>query len=105
MFAAIAADAGSVNQWLHYRAPTPLDRQTVIRMNRDTLYSAAIVDISAGARLSVPDAGRRYLSVMVVNQDHYVNRVCRPVVMARRSWGLADLSLVIQSAPGVSWCR
>lgn len=75
MFAAVTADAGSVNQWLHYRAPTPLDRQTVIRMNRDTLYSAAVVDISAGARLSVPDAGRRYLSVMVVNQDHYVNRV------------------------------
>jgi len=23
----------------------------------------------------VPDAGRRYLSVMVVNQDHYINRV------------------------------
>src|SRR5208282_4140238 len=75
MFAAVAADAGSVNQWLHYRAPTPLDRQTVIRMNRDTLYSAAVVDISADATLSIPDAGSRYLSVMVVNQDHYVNKI------------------------------
>ena len=51
MFAAVQAQAG-VNQWLHYRAPTPIDRQTVIRMNRDTLYSAAVVDISAGARLT-----------------------------------------------------
>ena len=41
MFAAVQAQAG-VNQWLHYRAPTPIDRQTVIRMNRDTLYSAAL---------------------------------------------------------------
>jgi hypothetical protein len=75
MFAAIQQDAGAVNRWLHYRVPTPLDRQTVIRMNRDTLYSAAVVDISAGAAITIPDAGRRYMSVMVVNQDHYVNRV------------------------------
>jgi len=59
----------------HYRTPTPVDQQTVIRMNRDTLYSAAVVDISAGARVTIPDAGRRYLSVMIVNQDHYINAV------------------------------
>ncbi|MGW8179440.1 MAG: DUF1214 domain-containing protein [bacterium] len=67
--------AGSVNQFFHLREPTPLDKQNVIRMNRDTLYSAAIVDISKGATLTVPDAGERYLSVMVVNEDHYVNKV------------------------------
>ncbi len=44
-------------------------------MNRDTLYSAAVVDIAAGAALSIPDAGSRYMSVMVVNQDHYVNKI------------------------------
>jgi hypothetical protein len=46
MFAALQAHAGGVNQWFHYRVPTPVDQQTVIRMNRDTLYSAAVVDIS-----------------------------------------------------------
>jgi hypothetical protein len=75
MFAAIQAQAGGVNQLFHNRVPTPVDRQTVIRMNRDTLYSGAVVDISAGATIVVPDAGRRYLSVMIVNQDHYINRV------------------------------
>ena len=75
MFAAIQAQAGGVNQWYHYRAPTPVDKQTVIGMNRDTLYSGAIVDISAGAAITIPDPGRRYLSVMVVNQDHYINKV------------------------------
>ena len=44
-------------------------------MNRDTLYSLAVVNISDGATLTVPDAGDRYLTVMVVNQDHYINRV------------------------------
>lgn len=66
---------GGVNRFVHLREPTPLDKQNVIRMNRDTLYSAAIVDISDGAILTVPDAGERYLSVMVVNEDHYINRV------------------------------
>ena len=75
MFAAIQAQAGGVNQWIHYQTPTPVDQQTVIRMNRDTLYSAATVHISAGARVTIPDAGRRYVSVMILNQDHYVNAV------------------------------
>jgi len=67
--------SGSINSFLHLREPTPLDKQTVIRMNRDTIYSTAIVDISEGATLTVPDAGDRYMSVMVVNEDHYINRV------------------------------
>jgi hypothetical protein len=44
-------------------------------MNRDTLYSLAVVDISDGATVTVPDAGDRYLSLMVINQDHYINRI------------------------------
>ncbi len=52
-----------------------VNQQTVIRMNRDTLYSGAIVDISAGAQLTIPDTGRRYVSVMIVNHDHYINQV------------------------------
>jgi hypothetical protein len=67
--------AGGVGRWWHLREPTAIDAQTVVRMNRDTLYSAAVVDISAGATVTLPDAGERYLSVMVVNQDHYINEV------------------------------
>ena len=67
--------SGGVNQWYHLRQPAPLDQQTVIRMNRDTLYSAAIVDISDGATLTIPETGSRYVSVMVINEDHYINRV------------------------------
>jgi hypothetical protein len=57
----------SVNTWAHFRTPTPLDKQTVVRMNRDTLYSTALIDISEGATLTIPETGDRYLSIMVVN--------------------------------------
>ena len=74
MFANLLAGAGE-SPWLHFRQPVPLDHQTVIRMNRDTLYSAAIVDSSEGVTITIPASGDRYLSVMVVNQDHYINNV------------------------------
>ncbi len=67
--------AGGVNKWLHFRTPTPIENQPTIRMNRDTLYSMAVVDISKGATVKMPDAGDRYMSVMVVNQDHFINEV------------------------------
>ncbi len=74
MMSSIAQPVG-INGWLHFRAPTPLDEQVVIRMNRDTLYSACVADISHGATLTIPDSAGRYLSVMIVNQDHYINKV------------------------------
>ncbi|HEX6953737.1 MAG TPA: DUF1254 domain-containing protein [Agromyces sp.] len=76
MFAAIAGQAGGTGQWLHNRTPTPLDNQPVIRQNRDTLYSTVLVDASQGATLTIPDPGDRYLSVMVVTEDHFI-----PVVL------------------------
>jgi hypothetical protein len=54
MFAAFADEAGGVNRFQHRRAPTSVDHQPVIRMNRDTLYSEAIVDVSEGARVTLP---------------------------------------------------
>lgn len=71
----LQADAGGVNRFLHNRQPAAIDRQTVIRLNRDTLYSFAVVDISAGATLTIPEHGERYLSAMVVNEHHYVSEV------------------------------
>lgn len=75
MFAALQGQTGGVNRWFHYRSPTPIDQQTVIRMNRDTLYSGAVVDISAGATVTIPETGPRYVSLMIVNRDHYINAV------------------------------
>ena len=71
-FANIAKLAGGVNRWFHYRSVTPLDNQTVVRMNKDTLYSGAVVDTSQGATVTVPEiTDGRYFSVLLVDNDHY----------------------------------
>lgn len=75
MFSRLLADAGGVGAWRHYREPSPLDHQPIVRQNRDTLYSAAIVDVSQPVTLTLPDPKGRYLSVMVVTQDHYIPRI------------------------------
>ena len=67
--------AGGVHRFFHFREPVPVDNQPTIRMNLDTLYSAAVIDISEGATLTLPDGGERYMSAMVVNQDHFINEV------------------------------
>ncbi|SDS38504.1 DUF1214 domain-containing protein [Microterricola viridarii] len=71
----LQANAGGVNRFQHNREPAAIDNQTVIRLNRDTLYSFAVVDVSAGATLSIPEHGERYLSAMVVNEHHYVDAI------------------------------
>ena len=67
--------AGGINRFFHFRQPTPVDDQPTIRMNRDTLYSTAVVDITEGATLTLPEVGDRYMTAMVVNQDHFINDV------------------------------
>lgn len=61
-----------IGQLAHVREPTTPDRQPVIRMNQDTLYSAVILDLSKPVRLTLPEVGGRYMSMQVVNQDHYM---------------------------------
>ena len=52
-----------------------MDSQLVVRMNRDTLYSSVIIDVSQGAELTMPQTGGRYQTAMVVDQDHYITKV------------------------------
>ncbi len=75
MFADLQRDAGGVNAFSHSREPASVDHQTVIRLNRDTLYSFAVVDISEGAAITIPEHGSRYVSAMIVNEDHYINGI------------------------------
>ena len=56
----------------HVRRPTTPDNQPVIRMNQDTLYSATVLDLSKPVKLTLPEVGGRYMSMHVVNQDHYM---------------------------------
>ncbi len=69
------AISGGVNRLAHLREPTNVDQQPTIRMNRDTLYSMAVIDISEGATLTLPEVGARYISAQFVTQDHYMPKV------------------------------
>jgi hypothetical protein len=73
-FANLAAAAG-VGRLYHVRLPVPLDQQTVVRMNFDTLYSYVVFDLESPVTITLPDAERRFLSLMAVNQDHYTKLV------------------------------
>lgn len=67
---------GAFGKFLHRREPATIDNQTVIRLNRDTLYSSAVFDLDAGpVTITMPNAGKRFMSLMIINEDHYVPSV------------------------------
>lgn len=75
-FTAVAVKDDALGKFCHRRELTPIDNQNIIRENRDTLYSAAVFDLDAGpATLMLPDAGGRFMSMEVVDQDQYVPNV------------------------------
>ena len=59
----------------HNRTPTPVDEQNVIRMNRDTLYSSGVFDLTEPVTIVKPDPARRFQSMLVINQDHSMRPV------------------------------
>jgi hypothetical protein len=75
-FAGLLRDSGGIGKFLHRRETARIDNQTVIRLNRDTLYSSAVFDLGAGpVTITLPDAGKRFMSMQVINEDHYVPEV------------------------------
>jgi hypothetical protein len=69
-------DAGGTGKFFHHREPTQIEKQPVIRMNRDTLYSGAIFDLDAGpVTVTLPNAGKRFMSMQVINEDQYTPMV------------------------------
>jgi len=65
------ATQGAFGRFLHIRQPTPIDQQKVIRMNRDTIYSIAVFDLTEPVTIVKPDGKGRFQSLQVINQDHY----------------------------------
>ena len=63
---------GGFGKFRHGRELAPPAQQGIVRPNRDTLYSFAIGDLDAGpVTITLPDAGKRYMGMQVVNQDQY----------------------------------
>lgn len=66
-------DLIEVNAFIHKRQLTPTDNQPVVRMNRDTYYSMAVVDVSKGASITMPQIPEgKYMSVQPVTEDHRI---------------------------------
>jgi hypothetical protein len=66
-------DLAGINKFLHKRKLTPTDNQPVVRMNRDTYYSFAVIDVSKGATVTMPVIPEgKYISVQPITEDHRI---------------------------------
>ena len=48
---------GGFGQFDHIRSPTPIDKQLALEMNRDTLYSFGVFDLTEPVTITKPDTG------------------------------------------------
>ena len=75
-FRKAAVDDGAFGRLRHRRAMASIDKQDVVRMNRDTLYSSGVFDLDAAPlTITLPDAGKRFMSMQAISQDHYTTEV------------------------------
>ena len=61
---------GAWGKFLHIRGPVPIEKQDVVRMNRDTIYSVGVFDLTEAVTVVKPESSGRFQSMMVINQDH-----------------------------------
>jgi hypothetical protein len=66
-----------VNQWAHQDDISRVKTQQVIRENQDVIYSSAVVDISKGATLSVPE-GDTFHIIEIIDLQNYIVDVLYP---------------------------
>lgn len=92
---------GGFGTFDHTREPAPLDKQTVIRLNRDTLYSSAVFDLDAGpVTITIPDAGRRFISMQVFDEDQYTHQVAYkpgPYTLTREDIGTRYVAVAFRT--------
>ena len=66
---------GAFGKFFHVPKPTPIDQQKVVRMNRDTIYSFAIFDLTTPVTITKADTGKRFQSMQVISEDQYTPMV------------------------------
>ncbi|TCM22442.1 uncharacterized protein DUF1254 [Novosphingobium sp. PhB165] len=71
-YLAINEKQAGIGKLKHNREPADIDNQTVIRLNRDTLYSFGVFDLQAApVTITLPDTGQRFMSMQIINEDHF----------------------------------
>ncbi|HXW72890.1 MAG TPA: DUF1254 domain-containing protein [Methylocella sp.] len=95
-----AKEAG-IGKLSHRREPSSIDQQTVIRLNRDTLYSFGVFDLGAGpVTVTLPNAGKRFMSLQIINEDHYVPLVAydhKPHTLTEKNVGTRYAMVAIRT--------
>lgn len=75
-FGAIIEKAGGINKFFEMPVPSSIpEEQFVVRMNRDTFYSTAIVDMSSGSVFVTIPETKKYVSLQVVDENHETQRM------------------------------
>ena len=68
---AAATNTNGVGVFMHNKtAADPKDR-TIMRINFDTFYSFAVLDLEEDAILTMPETNERYQSAWVISEEHY----------------------------------
>src|SRR4051794_35126852 len=63
---------GAFGRFNHERELADVQHQTVVRLNRDTLYSFGVFDLDAGpVTVELPDTNGRFMSLLLISEDHY----------------------------------
>jgi hypothetical protein len=76
MYFSGCVNEGGFGKLAHHRQVMSIDGQTVIRANRDTLYSTGVFDLDAGpVAITLPDPDARFMSLIAIDEDHYVHGV------------------------------
>jgi hypothetical protein len=72
LYVGALAKQGGLGKLLHRRDAASIAHQTVIRLNRDTLYSSGVFDLDAGpVTITMPDPGKRFMALQIISEDHY----------------------------------
>ena len=71
-FTVVGVKEGFFGKLGHHREVMPVDHQTIIRTNRDTLYTSGVFDLDAGpVTVTLPDPCGRFMSLQMISQDEY----------------------------------
>ena len=57
-------------KFVHSREPYSVEHQITHSGNRDTIYSFGVFDLTSPLTVTLPDSKGRYMSLMVVSEDH-----------------------------------
>jgi hypothetical protein len=68
---AAATNTNGVGVFMHNKKGADPKDRTVMRINFDTLYSFAVVDLKDDITLTMPETNGRYQSAWIISEEHY----------------------------------